>query len=75
MLRILSYRSLFMSPQFLCDCVARQPDIALAELKTELYQVCAVETSLQTIARSLQQEGYTMKTVRCLPFFPFFLCS
>jgi hypothetical protein len=35
------------------------------ELQTELREVCTVVTSLQTISRSLQQEGYTMKTVCC----------
>jgi transposase len=50
--------------QFLCDCVERQPDLALFELQTELREVCGVETSVQTVARTLQREGYTMKTVR-----------
>jgi hypothetical protein len=49
--------------QFLCDCVERQPDLALMELQTELREVCGMETSVQTIARTLQREGYTMKTV------------
>ena len=49
--------------QFLCDCVDRQYDIALSELQTELREVCGTDTSVQTIVRSLQQEGYTMKTV------------
>ena len=50
--------------QFLCDCVERQPDSTLAELQTELREICGVEVSIQTITRSLQREGYTMKTVR-----------
>ncbi|KAH9014492.1 hypothetical protein EDB85DRAFT_1876357 [Lactarius pseudohatsudake] len=50
--------------QFLCDCVERQPDIALKELlQTELREALDAETKLQTIARSLQRAGYTMKTV------------
>lgn len=53
-----------MQRQFLCDCVERQPDITLTELQTELREVCGVETSVQTVARTLQREGYTMKTVR-----------
>ena len=53
-----------MQKQFICDCVERQPDMALLELKTELREVCGVEISVQTIARSLVQDGYTMKTVR-----------
>jgi transposase len=52
-----------MQKQFLCDCVERQPDIALAELQAELQEVCGVDTSVQTVARSLQREGFTMKTV------------
>jgi hypothetical protein len=35
------------------------------ELQTELREVCDMEVSLSTILRSLQREGYTMKTV-CL---------
>jgi len=38
--------------------------MALVELQTELREVCNVETSVQTVARSLQREGYTMKAVR-----------
>jgi hypothetical protein len=53
-----------MQRQFLCECVERQPDVALAELQTELCEVCGLETSVQTVARSLQQEGFTMKVVR-----------
>ena len=52
-----------MQTQFLCDCVERTPDMALLELQTELKEVCGVDTSVQTVARSLQREGYTMKTV------------
>jgi len=52
-----------MEVKFLCDCVARQPDMALSELQAELREACAIDTSIQTIARSLQREGYTMKTV------------
>ncbi|KAH9010914.1 hypothetical protein EDB85DRAFT_1879122, partial [Lactarius pseudohatsudake] len=44
-------------------CVERQPNIALKELQTELHEALDAETSLQTIARSLQRAGYTMKTV------------
>ena len=53
-----------MHTQFLCDTVERQPDIALVELQTELRQVCGMEASVQTVARTLQREGYTMKAVR-----------
>ena len=49
--------------QFLCNCVERQPDIALMELQTELREACNIEVSLSTIMRSLKREGYTMKTV------------
>jgi transposase len=49
--------------QYLCDCVERQPDTSLLELQAMLREGCAVEASLQTITRSLQREGYTMKTV------------
>jgi transposase len=56
-----------MQRQFLCDCVERKPDIALAELQTKLRDVCGMETSVQTVAHTLQWEGYTMKTVH--PFF------
>jgi transposase len=57
-----------MQSQFLCDCVKRTPDMALAELKTELQEVCGVDVSISTIARTLQRQGFTMKTV-CF-FFP-----
>ena len=53
-----------MQRQFLCDCIKWQPDMALVELQTELHEVFGLETSLQTVARTLQREGYTMKTVR-----------
>jgi transposase len=53
-----------MQRQFLCECVEWQPDVALAELQTKLREVCGLETSVQTVARSLQQEGFTMKAVR-----------
>ena len=56
-----------MQKQFLCDSVERKPDMSLAELQTELREVCGMETSVQTVARTLQREGYTMKTV--CPFF------
>ncbi|KAH9028210.1 hypothetical protein EDB85DRAFT_2148068 [Lactarius pseudohatsudake] len=38
--------------EFLCDCVERQPDIALKELQTELHEALDAETLLQTIALS-----------------------
>ena len=53
-----------MQTQFLSDCVDRTPDMALAELQIELKDVCGVDTSISTIARTLQRQGYTMKTVR-----------
>ena len=53
-----------MQSQFLCDCVERTPDMALAELQTELQEVCGVDASVSTIARTLQRQGFTMKTVR-----------
>ena len=53
-----------MQRQFLCDCIKQQPDMALAELQTKLRKVFGLEMSLQTVARTLQWEGYTMKTVR-----------
>jgi transposase len=59
-----------MQSQFLCDCVERSPDMALAELQTELHEVCGVDASVSTIARTLQRQGFTMKTVRV-----FFFCS
>ena len=53
-----------MQVNFLCDCVKRQPDMTLVELQAELLDVCGVETSVPTVVRSLQREGFTMKTVR-----------
>ena len=47
--------------------VQKHNNMALAELQTELHEVFGIEMSMQTIARTLQQEGYTMKTVH--PFF------
>ena len=41
--------------------------MALAELQTELSEVCGVDTSVTTVARSLQRKGFTMKMV--CPFF------
>lgn len=61
---VLHHESFLTPTQFLCDCVDRRPDSALVELQTELREVCAVEVSVQTVARSLKREGYTMKTVR-----------
>ena len=58
-----------MQTQFLCDCINHQPDIALKELQAKLHEVCGTETLVQTIARSLQHEGYTMKSVRPSQFF------
>jgi transposase len=52
-----------MQSQFLCDCIKRTPDMALAELQTELHEVCGVDVSISTIARTLQRQGFTMKTV------------
>lgn len=49
------------SSQFLCDCVDRHPNAPLSELRTELREVCNVDVSVQTIARSLQRVGYTKK--------------
>jgi hypothetical protein len=40
--------------QFLCDCIKRQPDMALSELQTELQEAYTVEASVTTIARTLQ---------------------
>ena len=53
-----------MQTQFLCDCVKRRPDMTLAELQAELQEVCGVDVSVATVTRSLQREGFTMKTVR-----------
>lgn len=52
-----------MEGNFLRGCVERRVDISLAELKTELYEVCGVDASIQTVARSLQGIGYSMRTV------------
>lgn len=65
--------AILMFTQFLCDCVKRQPDMSLSELQTELLEVCNVETSIQTIARSLRREGYTMKAVCFTLSLPFIL--
>ena len=54
-----------MQVNFLCDCIKRRPDMTFVELQTELRDVCGVDTSVTTVARSLQREGFTMKTVRC----------
>jgi transposase len=53
-----------MQKQFICDCVERAPDMVLAELQAELREVCGVDTSVTTVARTLQREGFTMKAVR-----------
>ena len=37
--------------------------MTLTELQVELREVCTAEVSIQTITRTLQREGYTMKTV------------
>ena len=42
--------------------------MSLSELQTELLVGHTVEASLQTIIRSLQLKGYTMKTV-CFIYF------
>lgn len=57
-----------MQVDFLVDCIKRKPDMALAELQAELHDVCGVETSVSTVVRSLQREGFTMKTVRAFLF-------
>jgi transposase len=49
--------------QYLCDVVARQPDMSLAELKAEIFEIYTVDVSMQTVWRCLQREGYTMKIV------------
>ncbi len=45
--------------QFLCGRVYWKEKITLAELQTELIENCLTEVSLSTIARTLQQWGYT----------------
>jgi hypothetical protein len=55
--------------QFLCDTVARQPDISLTELKTELFETYNINVSLPTVMCSLKREGYMMKTVFLLPIY------
>ena len=50
--------------QYLRDCIERQADMSLVELQNELHEVFDIDVSLPTILRSLQREGYTMKTVR-----------
>ena len=62
--------SYIFSSFFVIDCVEHQPNSSLVELQTELHEVCMVKTLLQTITRSLQQEGYTMKMVCRQFFFP-----
>lgn len=37
--------------------------MALKELQTELEEVFNVEASVQTVARTLERAGYTMKSV------------
>lgn len=37
--------------------------MSLVELQTELREVYMTEASVQTITRTLQREGYTMKMV------------
>jgi hypothetical protein len=49
--------------QYLHDCIERQSDTSLMELQTELREVFNITVSLPTVLRSLQREGYTMKTV------------
>jgi hypothetical protein len=41
--------------------------MALSELQAELQEAHTVEASVTTIARTLQREGYTMKSVRHFP--------
>ena len=53
-----------MQVNFLCDCIKWRPDMTFVELQTELRDVCGVDTSVTTVARSLKREGFTMKTVR-----------
>jgi hypothetical protein len=65
-LEVLSHRT-----QYLWDSIERQPDMTLLELQTELREACHIETSTQTIARSLQRIGYTMKLVHGLFFQPY----
>jgi hypothetical protein len=55
--------------QFLCDTIARQPDISLTELKMELFETYNINVSLLTVMRSLKREGYTMKMVFLLPIY------
>ena len=57
--------------QFLCDLISRQPDMSLAELKTEIFEVYGLDVSLPTVLRSLHRAGYTRKIVR---FFFLSLC-
>ena len=52
-----------MQSQFLCDCIRRTPDMALAELQTELQDVCGLDVSITTIACTLHRQGFTMKTI------------
>lgn len=40
--------------------------MALKELQTELREVFGVETSVQTVMRTLHRAGYSMKTVCCI---------
>jgi hypothetical protein len=42
--------------------------MALSELQTELQEAYTVEVSVTTIARTLQREGYTMKSVHRFSF-------
>ena len=59
------------STQYLRDTIDRQPDMTLLELQTELREAFHVQTSTQTIARSLQRIGFTMKMVRGRFFQPY----
>ena len=56
--------SLYLTiPQFLEGCIERQPDSTLTELQDHLREVCGVETSTDTIARTLRRRGFTRKRV------------
>ena len=61
---LVSRSHLTASTQYLRDTIDRQPDMTLLELQTELREVFHIQTSTQTIARSLQWIGFTMKMVR-----------
>ena len=59
--------------QHLFTTVTKKPDLYLDELRMELEAKCGVSVSLNTVWRTLQTGGFTMKKVCSYPCC--FLCD